>query len=287
MKDFLSSKNQPIVRHSLPSAGSYAIGRGARLKAIKAAAHQIRFNVLPEKKKSANDNRWRIWLAVAILALLTGLAMAWKWTPLAEQLDISKITGWFLALRNNPARPVIILGAYLIGSVLLIPITVLILATALVFGPVLGTAYSLAGCLIGAVITYAIGYFLGSDLVQKIIGSRWAHFQHKLDQAGALAVATIRLLPVAPFTVVNVISGAFKLPFRQYILGSLIGLMPGILLINLFVYQMEDAFRNPGAGSLALLAGLVVISGLGILLVRRKLGKNRSKETVLASARST
>jgi uncharacterized membrane protein YdjX (TVP38/TMEM64 family) len=235
-----------------------------------------------EKNKPGNHNRRRIWLAVAILTLLTGMAMAWKWTPLAEQVDISKITGWFLALRNNPARPVIILGAYLVGSVLLIPITALILATALVFGPVMGSVYSLAGCLIGAVVTYAMGYFLGGDFIEKITGPRWAHFQHKLDQAGILAVASMRLLPVAPFTIVNVISGAFQVPFRQYILGSLIGLMPGILLINLFVHQMEDTIRNPGAGSIALLVGLVVISGLGILLVRRKRGKDEPRQTALA-----
>lgn len=251
-----------------------------RLKNIKRC--RASYTVVLEKKKSGNHNRRRIWLAVAILTLLTGMALAWRWTPLAEQIDIAKITAWFVALRNNPARPVIILGAYLVGSVLLIPITALIMATALVFGPLLGCVYSLAGCAIGAVMTYAIGYFLGGDFVQRMTGSRWAHFQRKLDQAGTMAVATMRLLPVAPFTIVNIISGAFKVPFRQYILGSLIGLMPGILLINLFVYQMEDAFRNPGAGSLALLAGLVVISGLGVLLVRRKLSKDKPKETAFA-----
>jgi uncharacterized membrane protein YdjX (TVP38/TMEM64 family) len=231
-------------------------------------------------EKNRSRNHWRIWLAVAILLLLMGIAMAWKWTPLAEQIDIGKITAWFLALRNNPAGPVIILGAYLVGSVLLIPITALIIATALVFGPLQGSVYSLAGCFLGAVATYAIGYFLGRDFVQKLVGSHWARFQRQLDQAGTIAVAAIRLLPVAPFTVVNVISGAFQVPVRHYILGTLIGLLPGILLINLFVYQVADAIRNPGAGSIAILAALVVISVLGILLARRKLGKD--KVTVFA-----
>jgi phospholipase D1/2 len=235
--------------------------------------------MIDEKKKSTGQNRRRIWIAVAILTLLFGMATAWKWTPLAEQIDIDKITTWALSLRNNPARPLIILAAYIIGGLLLVPITVLIIATALVFGPVMGLVYSLAGCLIGAGITYAVGYFLGRDFVQRIAGSkRWKRVERKIGQAGIIAVATIRLLPVAPFTIVNVISGAFQVSIRDYLLGSLLGLAPGILIINLFARQMENAIRNPGVGSFALLAGLVVISGFAVLWLRRMFNKDAPKE---------
>jgi phospholipase D1/2 len=228
-----------------------------------------------DKKKATGQNRRRIWIAVAILTALFGMAMAWKWTPLAEQIDVGKITTWALSLRNNPALPLIILTAYIVGSLLLVPITVLIIATALVFGPVMGLVYSLAGCLIGAGITYAMGYFLGRDFVHRIAGSkRWEHVEHKIGQAGIIAVATVRLLPVAPFTIVNVISGAFQVPIRDYVLGSLLGLAPGILIINLFARQMENAIRNPGVGSFALLAGLIMISGFAVLWLRRMLNKN-------------
>ena len=232
-----------------------------------------------ENKQTAGHNRWRIWLAVAILILVFGIAAAWKWTPLADQIDASKIAAWALPLRNSPARPVIILAAYLLGSLLLVPITVLITATALIFGPMLGSIYSFAGCFLGAGITYALGHYLGRDFVQQITGRKhWVRVERKIGQAGIIAVATMRLLPIAPFTVVNVISGAFQVPVRDYILGSLLGLTPGILVINLFAHQMEDAIRNPGAGSFALLAGLVVITGLGIMWLRRKLSDDTLKE---------
>jgi phospholipase D1/2 len=64
-------------------------------------------------------------------------------------------------------------------------------------------------------------------------------------------------------------------PVRDYLLGSLLGLAPGIVLINLFERQFERAVRNPGAGSFAVLGGLLVISVLGILWLRRKLSKER------------
>ncbi len=227
------------------------------------------------KSKANGSRRRKIWLAVAILAVLFGMAAAWKWTPLANQIDIRKVSAWALSLRNHPARVLIILGAYLVGSLVLVPVTVLILATAIVFGPILGSAYALAGCFLGAGVTYAVGYFLGRDFVRQITGPKWKRVENKIGQTGIIAVATLRLLPVAPFTIVNVISGAFQVPIRDYIIGSFLGLAPGILLINLFTHQFVRAIRNPGMGSFLLLGGSVVISALGILWLRRKLATDR------------
>ncbi|MGH7843701.1 MAG: TVP38/TMEM64 family protein [Candidatus Binatia bacterium] len=222
-------------------------------------------------KTVSKSRRLRIWLALVLVALLFAVAAAWRWTPLAEQIDIGTVSARVASLRSNPAHPWIILAVYVVGSLVLVPITVLIIATAAVFGPVLGSAYSLAGCLLGAGVTYAVGYFLGKDFVRQITGAKWARVERKIGQTGILAVAVIRLLPIAPFTVVNVISGAFQVPLWQYVLGSLLGLVPGILVINLFAHQFERAIRNPGMGSFLLFGALIVITVWGTLWVRRKL----------------
>ncbi|MGH7783053.1 MAG: TVP38/TMEM64 family protein [Candidatus Binatia bacterium] len=204
------------------------------------------------------------------------MAAAWRWTPLADKIDLGTVTKWALSLRNNPARPLIILAAYLIGSLIMVPITILIIATALVFGPVLGTVYSFAGSLIGAGATYAVGYFLGGNFIRKMTGPKWQSFEQKIGRSGVLAVATLRLLPIAPFTIVNVISGAFQVPIRDYTIGSLLGLAPGIIVINLFAHQFESAIRNPNVGSFAILGGLIVISVLGAIWLRRRVARNPS-----------
>ena len=237
---------------------------------------------MAEKKQSitGKSRRRRVWLAAGILALLFAAAAAWKWTPLADQIDIAKVAAWAASIRNNPARLLIILGAYLIGSLALVPVTVLIIVTALVFGLLVGCAYSFAGCLIGAGVTYAVGYFLGRDLVRQITGPKWQDVERKIDQAGVIAVATMRLLPVAPFTVVNVVSGAFQVPLWPYFLGSLLGLAPGIILINLFAHEIEIAIENPGAGGFILLGALIVISVLATLWLRLKSGKDKAEKKI-------
>lgn len=211
-----------------------------------------------------------MWIAAAILLLLFAGAAAWKWTPLADLIDVGYLTRWAGAWRESPARYFYLLAAYIVGSLLLVPITLLILVTAIVFGPLLGSVYALVGSLAGAFVTYAIGYLLGKEFVQKIAGPRWRMVEEKIDQTGIVAVATARLLPVAPFTVVNVVSGAFKVPLRDYVIGSILGLAPGILVTNLFAHQFESAIRNPGIGTFVLLIVLIAVSVLGAIWLKRR-----------------
>jgi uncharacterized membrane protein YdjX (TVP38/TMEM64 family) len=225
---------------------------------------------MADEQNPRRAQRRRIWLGVGILLLLFGAAAAWKWTPLADLIDVNKMAGWAGSLRQSPARHFYLLGAYVIGSVLLIPITLLILITAIVFGPILGSLYSIVGGLAGALVTYAIGYFLGQDFVRKIAGAKWGMIEQKIGQTGVVAVTTLRLLPVAPFSVINIVSGAFKVPLRDYVLGSILGLAPGIVVTNLFAHQLESAIRNPGVGTFVLLLALIGITVAGTVWLKRR-----------------
>ena len=225
---------------------------------------------MADEQSQRGAHRRRIWIGIGILLLLFAAAAAWKWTPLADVISVKRAAAWAASVRESPIRHFYVLAAYVIGSILLIPITLLILVTAVVFGPALGAVYSLIGCLAGALVTYAIGYFLGQDFVRKIAGSKWQRIERKIGRAGIIAVATLRLLPVAPFSVVNIVSGAFKVPPRDYIIGSILGLVPGILVTNLFAHQFQSAIRNPGAGTFLLLAALIVITVVGTVWLKRR-----------------
>lgn len=223
-----------------------------------------------DKGAQRGNQRRRIWIGVGVLVVLFAAAAAWKWTPLADLITVEKMARWAASLRESPARHFYIIGAYIIGSVLLVPITLLILVTVIVFGPVAGSVYSLVGCLAGALVTYAIGYFLGQDFVRKIAGAKWQRIEKKIGRTGIVAVATLRLLPVAPFTVVNIVSGAFKVPWLDFTFGSLLGLAPGILITSLFAHQFASAIRNPGIGTFLLLAALIAVSVVGAVWLKRR-----------------
>ena len=225
----------------------------------------------PQRSAQRSDKRRRLWLGLGVVILLCAAAAAWKWTPLADLIDVRRLAGWAAALRDSPARHFYLLGAYVVGSILLVPITAMILVTAMIFGPFTGSLYALIGSLAGAAVTYALGAMLGRDFVRKIAGRKWQRLERKINETGIIAVTALRLLPIAPFTVVNVVCGAFKVPWRDYLLGSLLGLTPGILITALFAHQLASALRNPGISAFLLLAALIALTIVGSVWLKRRL----------------
>jgi len=97
-------------------------------------------------------------------------------------------------------------------------------------------------------------------------------------------VLIIRLLPVAPYTVINIVAGASHIGWRDYLLGTALGLAPGIVMIMLFVDRAVAAIREPGPGTLAVLAVIVVgIIGVGYAF-RRMFSRQRARDDARAAA---
>ncbi|MEJ2725068.1 MAG: phospholipase D-like domain-containing protein, partial [Deltaproteobacteria bacterium] len=107
---------------------------------------------IPEDLEKSRGKRMRNFVLI-ILGLL-GLAAAWRWTPLGKWVDLETLSSAGNYLRGNPAAPLIVLSAYLVGTMIMFPVTLLIVATAFTFGALAGFFYSIFGCLLAAVGTY-------------------------------------------------------------------------------------------------------------------------------------
>jgi uncharacterized membrane protein YdjX (TVP38/TMEM64 family) len=70
---------------------------------------------------------------------------------------------------------------------------------------------------------------------------------------------------------VNIVLGAVNIHLRDFVLGSLIGIAPGILIVSLFEYQIEAVIRNPHAGNVLLLASLAAGVPMLFVWLRRRL----------------
>ena len=77
---------------------------------------------------------------------------------------------------------------------------------------------------------------------------------------GFLTVLTLRVFPVAPFTLINFFVGATGIRFRDFFLASLVGRIPGIILLTLAGAQVESLLREPSVIG-------VVLLGLTLTLV--------------------
>ena len=92
-----------------------------------------------------------------------------------------------------------------------------------------------------------------------------------LGRRGILATILMRHIPLAPFTVVNMAAGTTGLKTAHFLIGTAIGMLPGILVITLFTDQVLDAFQNPTGLNIALAAGAAGLLAIGILWLRKRL----------------
>ena len=125
-----------------------------------------------------------------------------------------------------------------------VPVVLLIAATGLAFGPVLGPLYAMAGCLASASVGFAIGRWMGRRRVEQIGGKRIARISRALQQNGTLAVFFVRKVP-APFTLSNIVVGASSVGYRDFIVGTVLGMGAFVIALAGFGFQLTKALRDP------------------------------------------
>lgn len=212
--------------------------------------------------------RAALWVVAAV-----ALAVAWRTTPLHAWGDPERLAAAAARAADTWWGPVASVAVFVVGSFLLVPFTLLVVHAGLLYGPGVGFATALAGGLLSAAANFGVGHAVGRDLVRHL-GGRWLNrVSRRLARRGVLTVVALRLVPVAPFAVVNVVAGASHVRLRDFMVGSLLGMLPGVTALTLLGDRLAEAVRHPTAGSVAILAavGLVLLGGLAALarLVRR------------------
>jgi phospholipase D1/2 len=215
----------------------------------------------------------RLIALVLLVCAIAVVAAAWKWTPLRDWLDVEALVAYADRIDDLPATPVLVLAGYVVAGLLVVPVTLLIAATGIVFGPLLGAGYALAGALLSGFVTYSIGRHLGRDTVRRLAGARLNQISRKLAERGLLAVVLVRMVPVAPFSVVNLVAGASHIGLRDFLLGTFLGLLPGVLGTVLFVDRIVASVRDPGFVTFALLAVVAGMVAGATLLLRQRLAR--------------
>ncbi|MFZ5529215.1 MAG: TVP38/TMEM64 family protein [Pseudomonadota bacterium] len=217
--------------------------------------------------------RWARWLLIGLyLALIVAVMLAWRdpqWRPYLEPQALARMGRDLL---DMPMGPVLVLAGYVLAVLLAVPVAALITVGALVFGPWPGMAYALVGMVAGATATYGLGRLAGAQWVDSFAPDGRLHaVVGAIKRRGLWAVIVIRAVPLAPFIVVNMTAGAFRVRLRDYVLGTFLGLAPGTIVISLFMDRLTAALASPDAGTYTALAAVVVGGVFLLWLVRRLL----------------
>ncbi len=213
------------------------------------------------------------WGTLILAALLiTGLALAWRFTPLGEIVTSGNVTDWAREFGGRWWAPLIVIAAYTPACIIMFPRPLITLAAIVAFGAWLGFAYAMTGILVAALATYLAGRLLRRDAVRRLAGKKLNRLSAGLRQRGLLAMTAIRLVPLAPFAVVGLVAGAIRIKLWHYALGTLLGMLPGALAATVFGDQLAAALEDPAKINWWVTAGVVAALVFGTFAVRKWLG---------------
>ncbi len=152
---------------------------------------------------------------------------------------------WIDSFDPLAVAPLIYIAIYIVGTVLLVPGTILSFIGALLFGAYLGTLYTWIGATIGATLSFLLAKWLGRDFVDQLLGGRFQDFERRLEKHGFTSLLILRLLPWFPFNGINFGSGLTRISLRDYVLATAIGILPGTFVYQLLFAKLgEKALRN-------------------------------------------
>jgi phospholipase D1/2 len=216
---------------------------------------------------------------LAIVAALGIVAVVlWRYTPLAQFVTPRRIAEWLASFKEIPGAPLIVVVLFVLSGLIAFPLTLMIAATGMAFDPLLALCISVVGALASASVTYLIGARWLHGMTKAALGTAREKVHAALHHGGIIAVAALRTLPVAPFTIVNVVAGSLRVPFRDYFLGTLLGIAPGTLMMTAFGARLRRTFMNPTSGNVLVLIGVILAWLVLAFILQRWVTRSRARE---------
>jgi uncharacterized membrane protein YdjX (TVP38/TMEM64 family) len=185
--------------------------------------------------------------AFILLAFITLAVLIVRFTFLKEFLTeealerILKISGFW--------APLLFILFYGAGICLFVPGTLLTGLGAAIFGAYWGFLYVWIGAMLGASAAFWIGRTLGREFAASLISNRMKKYDDAIERSGFATVLYLRLV-YFPFTVMNFGMGLTRVRFRDYFLGTALGIIVGTFIFTFFIGTLRDVWSSGDWGQL-------------------------------------
>ncbi|HEX6120468.1 MAG TPA: VTT domain-containing protein [Dongiaceae bacterium] len=215
----------------------------------------------------------RAGLAVRTLLALAIAAAAILLAIHRERVDPALIESTIAGL--GPWAPIAHVLLFAVATVLFVPGSILGMAGGVLFGPLWGTLFNLAGATLGATASFLVARHVASGWVRRKAGARLQKLIAGVEQEGWRFVAFTRLVPLFPFNLLNYALGLTRISLRHYVLASLVCMAPGTLAFTWLAYAGREALAGHDGAIRYGLIGLAVLAGVAFLprIVHRVRGR--------------
>lgn len=180
--------------------------------------------------------RWTLFSLIIAGAVLTLLYR--------DRLDVEAVQEGVSGM--GIAAPLAFMGLYALAAVLFVPGSILTISGGVLFGPVLGTLYSLTGATLGAILAFLIARYLASEWVACRSDPRLKQLMEGVEDEGWRFVAFVRLVPLFPFNLANYALGLTRIPWLHYALATYVCMLPGAIAYTYLGYVGREALAGNG-----------------------------------------
>ena len=191
------------------------------------------------------------WIRLALLAaIIAGAAVAAWRLGFFELRDPKRLADAIARVRGiHGVEPLFVLAYALIAAVGL-PAAPLTLAGGAIFGLTLGSMLNWLGAVLGASGSYLLARVLGKDALRGMMGKLGGKLETLSTERGFMSVFRLRLIPVMPFNVLSLAAGAAGVPFREFVAGTALGIIPGTIIYTYFAESLIAGVSGAGRRAL-------------------------------------
>ena len=279
-KHSTEGKRLELIPNNIRNIAEKIVPYSSYIDPEKPALIDREFDQLAEPKDSDGHffNVIKYFRAFMLLTAVIALGLAWKYTPLSEIADRQSILAMIQSVQAHPASVLIVIcGFTLLGSILF-PLTALVSATAAFYSPVEAFFISMTSSLLSATLIYHVGQAAGRKSMDRLLGKRSAKIKKVISGQGYITIALLRLVPVAPFTIVNAVAGALQIGMKKFFIGSLIGMTPGIIAVTAVTDRLIKSLFDPTVENMLILAAVVIFFFVTGYYITKRLSQKGAAE---------
>lgn len=154
-------------------------------------------------------------------------------------------------------------------TVVPVPRTVFTVAAGVLFGSITGLLLTVSGTALAAVVAFWLARLVGGRFVERFAARpAVAWVRARLDRSGLLAMVSLRMIPAMPFAVLNYASGLSGVRFPPYVIGTVLGVLPGTVAVVVLGDAAIGGHPHPAMLAVSVVCGVLGITG-SILAARR------------------
>ncbi len=193
-----------------------------------------------------------IWIKLwPIYIILAGLAFAisqgWHTQLSPSALGENAVYLNTLVEENFVLVLLAFIGIYIAATAFMVPASALTIGGGFLFGAWIGAPATVVGATVGACILFTAAKSSIGEVLKSIAGPFVGKMEAGFNESPFSYLFTLRLIPIFPFAVVNIAPAILGAKFRDYLITTFIGIIPGTVAYSLIGSGIKEALLEAAA----------------------------------------